>query len=172
MRWKTLTFPVVAAAVLLAGFAPELAAQAKLGVVDFEQALLSTADMKKQAATLEAKFKPRQDELDRLGQELQEIQTKLQSATDAEASRRLQLDGERKQRDAQRLSEDLQAEVDFERQNILSKGAERLRAVVDTLRTEKGLDIVVDISTALSFSPTLDLTAAATTAYDAANPVN
>lgn len=170
MRSNQLGIALCAAALLLTG-ADRLAAQSKIGVVDFQQALLNTADMQKQAGTLESKFKPRQEELERVTAELQQIQQQLQTASNEDAGR-LQAEGARKQRDAQRLSEDLQAAVDFERDAILQGGAARMRAVLEKLRADKGLDLLVDVSTALAFNSTLDLTAEATSAYDAAHPAN
>ena len=169
MRWNHFAITLCAATMLLVGSNP-LAAQTKIGVVDFQQALLNTADMEKQAGTLEAKFRPRQQELETLTASLEQIQQQLQTVTDQAAAQRLQNDGARKQREAQRLSEDLQAEVEFERDAILQAGAQRLRAVIEKLRADKGLDMIVDVSTTISYNSTLDLTAAATTAYDAAHP--
>ena len=167
MKLKTLRLVALAALALAA----PLAAQTKIGVVDFQQALLATADMQKQAGNLEAKFKSRQEELDRLAAELQQIQTQLQSATGQQAVQ-LQNDGARKQREAQRLSEDLQSEVDFERDRILQGGAQKMRDVLQKLREEKALDLIVDISSVISFNTALDLTGAATAAYDTAHPAN
>ena len=72
MKLKTLRLVALAALALAA----PLAAQTKIGVVDFQQALLATADMQKQAGDLEAKFKSRQEELDRLAAELQPVDSK------------------------------------------------------------------------------------------------
>ena len=61
MRVQDARIPVLAAvAVWMA--APALG-QTKVALVDFQQALLATADMRQKAADLEAKFKPRQEEL-------------------------------------------------------------------------------------------------------------
>lgn|GEM_PF-373160 len=169
VRLKTARFAALAAFALLAAL--PAAAQTKIGVVDFQQALLATADMQQKAGALEAKFKPRQDELETLAQELQQIQAQLASAQPADAAR-LQADGQRKQREAQRLSEDLQSEIDYERSGILQKGSQQMRAVLQTMREEKGVDLILDVSAALAFGPTLDLTTEATAAYDAAHPVN
>ena len=169
MRWNHLAITLCAAAMLLAG-ADRLSAQTKIGVVDFQQALLNTADMQKQATSLESKFKPRQEELEKLTTELQQIQQQLQSASEEQALQ-LQNEGARKQREAQRLGEDLQAEVEFERDAILQDGAQRMRAVIGKMREAKALDMIVDVSTTISYNPSLDLTADATAAYDAAHPV-
>jgi len=145
-------------------------AQAKIAVADFQEALLATAQMQKAGADLEAKFRPRQTELEKLQAELEQIQQKLQNAQGPEAAG-LQSEGARKQREAQRKSEDLQADVEYERNNVLQGGAVKMRAVLNKLAETKGLDLIVDVNNALFAKPALDLTAEATAAYNAANPV-
>ncbi len=162
---------MLASALLLCAWTGQSFAQTKVAVIDFQGALLDTADMKKQSAELESKYQGRQDEIAGLSAELAEIQTKLQTAQGAEASQ-LQADGQRKQRTAQRLSEDLQSDVEFDRQNILSAASARMRDVVRELRMEKQLDLIVDAGGVLAHNALIDLTAEATQAYDAKHPAN
>ncbi len=169
MRFESLRTIALAAVCALAVAAPGWA-QTKVGVVDFQQALLATADMQKQASGLEQKYKADQDSLQALTDELQQIQAKLQTATGEEAVR-LQQEGAEKQRRAQRMTEDLQADIDFDRQAILNRGADRMRAVLNELRASKALDLLIDVSGTLSFDTALDLTSDATAAYDAKHPV-
>ena len=65
MRFESFRAVALAAVCVLAAAAPGWA-QAKIGVVDFQQALLATADMQKEASKLEQKFKPDQDRLEAL----------------------------------------------------------------------------------------------------------
>ena len=162
---------LLASAALLWAWPGHVAAQSKVAVINFQEALLSTADMKKESAALETKYKSQQDELNALSAELQEIQTKIQTATGAELAR-LQGEGQRKQTRAQRLTQDLQADVEFDRQNILSAASGRMREIVQSLRVEKGFDLIVDTSSVLASDPLIDLTAEATQAYDAKHPAN
>jgi outer membrane protein len=169
---RRLTFISVVALAVLAplGLPPRLAAQVAIGVVDFQQALMDTAEVKKEAARVEAKFQPRQDEISSLTKELQDIQQKLQAAT-GEAAAQLQADGTRKQRNLQRLSEDLQADFEFERNTILQAAAQKMRDALKTVAEAKGLDLVTEASSAYYFKPALNVTADATAAYDKAHPV-
>ncbi len=160
---------IVTMALCAIALPPQAVAQTKIAVIDFQAALLSTAEIQKKAAALEAKFKPRQDEIEQLSKELQEIQTKLQTASAADGPA-LQADGERKQRRAQRISEDLQSDVEFDRQNILNAAGGQMREIVQALRTEKAVDLIVDISSVLAFDTAIDFTEAATAAYDAKYP--
>ena len=137
----------------------------KVGVIDFQFALMGTAEMQAKSKELEAKYKPRQDELAQLSKELQDLQEKLQSAGGNEALN-LQNQAQRKQREAQRKQEDLQSDFEYDRNEILQSGARAMRDVISKLAEEKGLDIVVDVTNTLFVKPSLDLTAAATEAYN------
>jgi len=148
------------------------AAQSKVGIIDLQRAVLNTAEIKKAQAELETKFRPRQTEIQKMEQELQQLQAQLQSGkltpqqeADAQAS------GQRRQREYQRRSEDLQADVDRERTDILQRSGQRMNEVVKKLAEEKTLDLVIDVSNAVYFKLALDVTADATAAYDKAYPV-
>jgi outer membrane protein len=76
-----------------------------------------------------------------------------------------------KQKQLKRLSEDLQADVNAERQDILGRVGRQMAEVVKKLAEDKNVDVVIDVTNVLYFKPSLDLTLAATAAYDKANPV-
>jgi len=156
----------------IAPFATVASAQIKVGVVNVQQALLDSDELKKASADLEARYKPRQDELQKIQKDLEAIQQQLQNPKiTQQAAADLNLQGQRKQRDAQRLSDDLQSEFDRDRQDVLGKSAQRMQDVVKKLAEEKGLDLIVDVSQTLYFKPALDLTKDALTAYNKAYPV-
>jgi outer membrane protein len=147
-------------------------AQLKIGVINSQKAVVDTAEIKKAQAAMEAKFKPRQDQLLKLQKDLQDIQAQLQSGKlNQLGEQELQAQGQRKQRELQRIQQDLQEDVERDRNDILTRCGTRMRDVVNKLSTEKGLDIVLDGATTIYFKPTFDLTAEATAAYDKAYPV-
>jgi len=157
---------------VLAPLATVASAQLKIAVVNVQKAMLDSDELKKVSADVEAKYKPKQDELLKLQNELQSIQQQLQSnKLTPQAQQDLQLQGQRRQRDAQRLSDDLQQEFDRDRQDILGKAAAKMTEVVKKLAEEKGFDIVIDVSQSLYFKPALDVTADALAAYNKAYPV-
>ena len=137
----------------------------RVAVVNFQEALLATDEMQAKGKELESKFVPRRDELARRAQELQDLQREMQAAEGA-AVLSLQSELQRKQRDAQRMQEDFQADAEFERTEILGEGAQMMRSVIAELAAAKGLDIVVDISNTLFVKPVLDLSGEATAAYN------
>jgi len=172
MQLKTTSVLTAASMVMIAcSAAPPVSAQTKIAVCDFQNALLATAEMTKKAADMEVQFKSKQGELDSLATQLRDLQTKIESSTDQQEASRLQADYARIQRDAQRMTEDLQSEVDYQRNAILQAGAERMRDVVNSVREAKGLDLIVEIGSTLSFTAALDISADVTAAYNTAHPV-
>ena len=149
-------------------------AQAKIGVVNFQKAILETAEIKKASTDLQNKYKPRQDALDKVQRELADIQTQLQSAggkLSAQGEADLTARGQRKQREAERLGQDLQDDVNNERNVVLQRAGTRMQEVVKKMMDDKGLDLIIDIANAVAFKPALDMTTDAVAAYDKVYPV-
>jgi outer membrane protein len=82
----------------------------------------------------------------------------------------LSAQGQKKQRDLQRLNEDLQADVTAERNEVLGASSRKMADVVKKLAEEKGYDVVVDATNTIYFKPALDITAEALAAYNKAYP--
>jgi outer membrane protein len=147
-------------------------AQLKVAIINSQKALLETEDIKKAQAEMEAKFKPRQDQMTKLEKELQDIQAQLQSGKLNQLGEQdLTGQGQKKQRDLQRIQQDLQEDVDRERNDILQRAGTRMQEVVKKLADEKGLDLVVDSANTLFFKPSLEITADAVAAYNKTYPV-
>jgi outer membrane protein len=143
----------------------------KVGIVNMQKAMADSDELKKASAAVEAKYKPRQDEITKLQNDLQSIQQQLQSGKVTEvAAADLQAQGQRKQRDLQRLSDDLQQDFERDRQDILGKSTQKMQQVVSKLAEEKGLDVILDVTQTIYFKPALDITADATAAYNKAYP--
>ena len=147
------------------------AAQVKLGIINSQKAVLETAEIKKAQSDLEAKFKPRQDLMLKLQKDLQDIQAQLQSGKlNQLGEQELTAQGQKKQRDLKRMDEDLQADVNAERNDILQRTGTRMQEVVKKLAEEKALDVVIDTANTVYFKAALDITADAVTAYNKAYP--
>lgn len=160
----------LASAALLAAASAGLA-QSKVAIINLQRAVLESAEIKKASAEMEAKYKPRSAEVDKLQKDIQAIQQSLQSGKlsplgeqDATAQ------GQRKQRELTRITEDLQADVQREREEILGRSGTRMQEIVKKLAEEKGLDVVVDITNTVYFKPALEITTEAIAAYDKAHP--
>jgi outer membrane protein len=167
---------VLFASAVIAVCVPALRAQAvqpaRVAIINAQKAVADTAEIKKAQATLEAKYKPRQQAIQNLQTQLDSISKQLSApnlAPDREAS--LRADGTTKQKELQRLSDDLNADVNFDRQDILTRAGRQMTEVVKKLAEERNLDVVIDITNTIYFKPALDITVEATTAYDKTYPV-
>ena len=160
--------------VLLLAIAAAVSAQTKVAVINSQVAVVETAEIKKAQSVLEAKYKPRQEQIDKLTKEIAELQQQLQTGQGKltpQAEQNIQIQGQRRQRELQRLQEDVQGEVDRERQEVLTRTGSRMQEVVRKLAEERALDVVVDVSNTIYYKPALDITKEATAAYDKAYPV-
>ena len=149
-------------------------AQTKVGVVNMQKAVFDTAEIKKADGEMQAKYKPRQDEINKINGQIEDIAKQLQSGTGKltpQAQADLQAQGTRLQRDLQYKQQDLQEAVNEDRQAILSTSSQKMTDVIKKIAEEKGLDLVVDTQNAYYFKPAMDITAEATAAYDKAHPV-
>jgi outer membrane protein len=149
-------------------------AQIKVAIINSQASVLDTAELKKAQGEMEAKYKPRTAQMEKLQKELVDLQNQIQSGQGKltpQAEQSLQISGQRKQRDLKRLEEDLQGEVERERNEILQRSGARMQDVVRKLAEERGLDVVIDVSNTVYYKPALEITKDATAAYDKAYPV-
>ncbi len=148
-------------------------AQSKIALVNWQQALLGTQEMKKIVADLTAKYKPRQDALEKAQRDLADIQTQLQSSQgklSAAGQADLDAQGQRKQREVERLSQDLQDDTEKDRNDMVMRVGSRMTEVIKKLLDEKGLDAVFDTAGTVAFKPGIEITNDAIAAYDKAYP--
>jgi outer membrane protein len=143
-----------------------------VAIINAAKAVADTQEIQKAQTELQAKFAPRQQAIENLQKQLAAISKEAQTpnlAPEREAA--LQADFTQKQKQLQRLNDDLQSDVNNERQNVLGKTGRQMSEIVKKLAEEKGLDMVVDITNTIYFKPTLEITADATAAYNKAYPV-
>jgi len=165
-------WPFMACAALIS-LAPLCHAQPKIAVISLQKAVFDTADIKKANAEMEARYKPRADKLREMQDQIVSITQRLQGGAQLtpQAEQELQAQGKKLQKEAQRMQDDLQADVQADRQDILGKASQRMTEVVKKLAEEKNIDFVVEQQSVLYFKPAMDITADATAAYDKAHPV-
>ncbi len=146
-------------------------APARIGIVNAQKAVADTQELKRDQTTLEAKYRPRQQAIANLQRDLQTIQQQLSAPNvSPEQEAQLRQSGTEKQKELQRLSEDLQSDVNAERQDILGRAGRQMTQVIKQLAEQHNLDVIVDVTNTLYYKPALDLTAEATAAYDKAYP--
>jgi outer membrane protein len=152
-------------------------AQAKVGVMNIQAAILNCAEGKKAFEDLKAKYQPRQQELQRLQQEIQAIQDQLskQSATlsDEEQSR-LNREAEEKQKLYNRSLEDFKNDSNRDQEEVLNKVGQKMLRVINDYAQQNGFTLIVgdDQRVPVYFAAKdVELTEEITKRYDAANPV-
>ncbi len=171
LKLRSVLLSAVIAAFSAAGAQAQAVPPAKVAIINAQKAVADTQELKKAQAALEAKYRPRQQAIENLQKELQTIQTQLNTpnmAPDKEAQ--LRADGTQKQKELQRLGEDMQSDVNNERQDILGRAGRQMTEVVKKIAEERGIDIVIDITNTIYYRPALDITADATAAYDKTYP--
>ncbi|HEY6990325.1 MAG TPA: OmpH family outer membrane protein [Bryobacteraceae bacterium] len=146
-------------------------APTRVAIINAQKAVADTQEIKKDQAALEAKYRPRQQQIESLQRELQTIQQQANAPNLAPAREaELQSTFSQKQKQLQRLGEDLQSDVNAERQDVLGRAGRQMTDVVKKIAEEHGFDVVIDVTNTLYYKPALDITAAATAAYDKAYP--
>lgn len=144
----------------------------KIAIINAQKSVADTQELKKAQADLTAKYLPRQQAIEKLQNDLQAISTQLRAGNlTADKEQQLNFDGQEKQKQLKRLSDDLQSDFNQDRSDILSRASSRMQDIIKTLAEQKGLDMVVDVSNTLYFKPAMEITAEATAAYDKAYPV-
>ncbi len=152
------------------------AAPAKVGVINIQQAIATTAEGKKAFADLQAKYAPRQQELQRLQQEIQGLQdqlTKQQATLSDTEQRRLSREMEDKQKLLKRSTEDANADFSADRDDAIRRIGQKMVEVISDYAQKNGYTLVVDDAQIPVYyaSRDIDLTEPVVKLYDAANPV-
>ena len=99
-------------------------AQNKVAVVNLQRAVFESAEIQKADKEMQARFKPRQDEIDQLNREIAALAQQLQNGAGkltSQAEADLTAQGQTKQRQLQRKTDDLNADATAYRNDILSK---------------------------------------------------
>lgn len=175
-RLTVLTTLLVLLAVPLSSRAQSpAAAQGKIGVINIQEAIGNTVEGKKAFADLTKKFQPRQQELQRLQQEIQAINDQLtkQAATlSDEEQRRLARDLEDKQKLLKRSTEDAQADFSTERDEAIRRIGQKIVRIISEFAQQNGFSLVMDGGQIPVYfaSKDVDITEEIVKRYDAANP--
>jgi outer membrane protein len=179
-RLSTKAFSTLAlsftALALVSGVASAQTAQ-KFGVINMQEALLSTKDGQKAVAEMKAKFAPKQQEFEKRQSELaakQEQFRKTENTISEEAKATLARDIDVMTKNLTRDTDDARQDVEQEQQRVLNELGARLMQVLQKYSTEKGFTMVFDVSgqpnNIMFASNTIDVTRDIIAMYDAAPP--
>jgi len=126
-----------------------LAQLSNVVVVDFEGAVVGSAEGKRSSDKFNATVQAKQNELGKKQQELDDQQKKLQNGARTlsdQAKSDLQRDIDRRTTELQRLNEDAQKELSLTRDELLRPIADRASAILNAMAKESNYTLVIDIS--------------------------
>ncbi len=153
------------------------AAGAKIGVINIQLAMNSTQEGRKVSEELRARFDPRQNELEQLRQEIQDLERQLETQSrtlSTEARNQLARQIERKRKQGQRLQEDLQEEIQQAQSDYYSSMGQKLQRVINDYAQQNGLSVVLNLvpgGPAVYVAPGVDITNEVIRLYDQTYPV-
>lgn len=183
---RSLFLPATGAGILMA---QSLSAQAppasiaapasfKVGVLNAQQALASTKDGQKAQAELEQKLGPKEQALQKLNSDVQELQKKLdQGGNTMAAATKADLQNQiaTKTRALQRDQQDYQDEAQKQESLVLADLETKMQQVITKYANDNGysliLNVAVDNTPVLWVSNQIEITQAIIEAYDKAAPL-
>jgi outer membrane protein len=154
------------------------AAPAKIAVMNVRNAIVATAEGKQAQAQLQSRFAPRQNELQGLQKQIEDLQQKLTAGArtlSADEQAKMQRDGELLQHRLQRGTDDLNEELQAAQGEIVDAIGRKMLDVLDRYSRENGYVVVLDTSAQGSpvvYGATqIDITKDIVRLYDQAYPV-
>jgi outer membrane protein len=147
----------------------------KIGLVNIQEAILSTAEGKKSMAELQKKYQPRQQEVQKLQDDARAISDQLQkqaATLSDDEQRRLNRDLEEKQKLLKRSTEDAQADYAIDRDEMVRRIGQKMVKIIDDYARQNGFSLVIGSDQVPIYyaAKELDLTEEVVRLYDAANP--
>jgi Skp family chaperone for outer membrane proteins len=122
---------------------------AKIGVVNIQEAIMSSNEGKKEADALQQKFGGRQTELKNLNDEVEGLKKQFQAqqttlSEDARAAKAKAI--ETKTKTLQRNYDDFQTEVQQAEQEVINRIGQKMLAVLEKYANANGYAMVLDVS--------------------------
>jgi outer membrane protein len=152
-------------------------ASTKVGVINMQAAIASTAEGKQAAAELQSQFAPRQTDLDSMRKQLDDLQARLrtgQTTLSDDEKARLTREGDVLTRTYQRKQQEAQDDFNDAQQDVVNRIGRKMVEVLDKYAKENTYAVVLDTSAqqvVMFVSPQNDVTQEIIRLYDQANPV-
>ncbi len=150
----------------------------KTGVLNVRQAIITTAEGKQASADLQSQFSSRQNELENLRKQIEDLQKRLSAIgnTGSEDEKaRLQRQGESLSRQFQRKQDELTEDLNNAQGEVIDRIGRKMIDVLDRYSRENGYTVVFDTSAqnspVLYASSQIDVTQDIIRLYDQAYPV-
>jgi outer membrane protein len=154
------------------------AVNGKTGVINIRQAIASTAEGKQAGAELQSQFAARQNELEGLNKQINDLRQRLEAGAgklSPDEQTRLQRQGEVMARQLQRKQDEYQEDVNAAQGEVFDRIGRKMVDVLDRYARENSYVIILDSSaqnTPILFASTnIDVTQDIVRLYDGAYPV-
>src|SRR5271154_5885571 len=172
--------PVLAALLMTPAVWAQAAAPAgsKVGVINVQAAIASTAEGKQAAAELQSQFAPRTTELQNLQKQIEDLRGRLQtgqSTLSDEEKARLSREGDQLTRTFQRKQQEFQDDTNDAQQDVVNRIGRKLVDVLEKYAKDNSYSIVLDDSSqqtpVLYAANPIDVTQDIIRLYDQSYPV-
>ena len=161
-----------------AGNAASPAAPEKIGVINIQGAILSTAEGKQAVAQLQSQFNPRTTELQNMQKQIEDVRARLQAGQTTlseEEKARLSREGDQLTRSFQRKQQEFQDDSNDAQQDLVNRIGRKMIDVLDKFSKENGYSIVLDTSSqqtpVIYAANQVDVTQEIVRRYDESYPV-
>jgi outer membrane protein len=151
---------------------------AKIALVAFEQAVFATNEGQKAVQDIQAKYKPKKDQIDTLSHEVDSLKKQLQSApatlSDADrATKMKEIDAKEKRLNHD--AEDAQTAYNTDLQEVYGKVAAKVSVTLKKYVSDNGYTLLLDVgsqqSNVMWANQSTDVTQAVVTAYNTSSGV-
>jgi outer membrane protein len=149
----------------------------KIGVINVRQAIVTTSEGKQASAELQAQFASRQNELEGLNKQINDLRQRLQSGSatlSEEEKQRLTLQGQRMAAQLERKQNEMQEDVNAAQAEVVDRIGRKMIDVLDRYARENGFVAIFDSSAQnspiLYASTNIDVTNEIIKLYDQAYP--
>jgi outer membrane protein len=170
-----------AAAAPTAPSAPPQAVPAKIAIISFEGAVFATNEGQRAMQDIQAKFKPKKDQIDAQAKEVDDLKKQLQSApttlSDADRAARMKSIDD-KEKKLSREADEAQNAYQAEMQEAYGKIAQKFSGVLKNFVQQNGFTLLLDVSNqqtnnVMWVSPqvNIDITEAVVKAYNTSSGV-
>jgi outer membrane protein len=129
--------------------APTTGAGTKIGIINVEEAIVSSNEGQRDFAAMMAKYKAPNDQLQAMSKELEDLRNQLKTQSGVLSDeKKSEIAGsiQEKEKNAQRFYDDNQARVQKEQGEIANRIGQKLLKVIDTYAKNNGYGLILDVS--------------------------
>lgn len=129
--------------------APAAAAPTKVGIINIELAIIGSNEGQREFTNLQKRFEPKQNELQALNKEVEELKKQLSTQGDKlndDARANLVKSIEQKQKNLQRSAEDAQNDFQTQQKDLANQIGRKLLQTLDKYARNNGYTVILDVS--------------------------